>query len=252
MEKFNRHGGKVSISVVCIILGLLFAMQFKGVRANSTTDSLNTTRAQTLQELLNEERESNEKQKTQIESLEKELAIYRDAASSDESNDELMARISELEMEAGLTDVSGEGVEVVLNDSKAADTTGDEADYLIHDSDILSVINELRDAGAEALSLNGNRILATSEVRCSGSVVTINGTRTSAPFVIDAIGDSDTMFNALMMRNGVVDVLKQWSIQVDVTQLDDILVPAYSGSIEYKYAHTLTEQDLEKETEAAG
>lgn len=252
MEKFNRHGGKVSISVVCIILGLLFAMQLKGVKANNTTDSLNTTRAQTLQELLNEERESSEKQRTQIESLEKELAIYRDAASDSESSDELMARISELEMEAGLTDVSGEGVEVVLNDSKAADTTGDEADYLIHDSDILSVINELRDAGAEALSLNGNRILATSEVRCSGSVVTINGTRTSAPFVIDAIGDSDTMFNALMMRNGVVDVLEQWSIQVDVTQLDDILVPAYSESIEYKYAHTLTEQDLEKETEAAG
>ena len=85
---------------------------------------------------------------------------------------------------------------------------------------------ELRDAGAEALSLNGNRILATSEIRCSGSVVTINGRRTSAPFVIDAIGDTDTMFNALMMRNGVVDVLKQWSLQVSVTEVDELLVPA--------------------------
>jgi uncharacterized protein YlxW (UPF0749 family) len=251
MEKINNRGGKISISIVCVILGLLFAVQFKSVRANGAADSLNTTRAETLQSLLNDERENNGKPKDQVTSLEKELTIYRDAANG-ESSDELMSKISELEMAAGMTDVSGEGVEIVLNDSKAANTTGSEADYLIHDSDILSVINELRDAGAEALALNGNRILATSEVRCSGSVVTINGTRTSAPFVIDAIGDKNTMFNALMMRNGVVDVLKQWSIQVDVTQLDDILVPAYGGTIEYKYAHTLTQQDLDKQKEADG
>ena len=94
-------------------------------------------------------------------------------------------------MVAGLTDVEGPGVSVILNDSKAENTTGDEADYLIHDSDLLSVINELRDAGAQAISFNGERILATSEVRCAGSVVMVNGKRFAAPFIIYAIGDPD-------------------------------------------------------------
>ena len=114
-------------------------------------------------------------------------------------------------MAAGLTDVEGPGVIVILSDSSQANsTTGNEADYLIHDSDLLSVINELRDAGAQAISFNGERILATSEVRCAGSVVTVNGRRFAAPFVLFAIGEPTTLYNALTMRGGVVDVLSQW------------------------------------------
>ena len=186
--------------------------------------------------------------------MRKEVQSYREAAagSGEQSDQALLDEIAYLQLAAGMTDVVGPGIEVVLEDSTAANTSGDEADYLIHDSDILSVVNELRDAGAEALSLNGNRILATSEIRCSGSVVTINGRRTSAPFVIDAIGDTDTMFNALMMRNGVVDVLKQWSIQVSATEVDELLVPAYDGTIEYRYAQTATEDNVtDEETEAS-
>lgn len=73
------------------------------------------------------------------------------------------------------------GVTIILEDSSQANVTGNEADYLIHDNDLLSVINELRSAGAEAISLNGERILATSEVRCTGAVVTVNGGGTPRP-----------------------------------------------------------------------
>ena len=109
-------------------------------------------------------------------------------------------------------------------------------DYLIHDNDLLSVINELRSAGAEAISLNGERILATSEVRCTGAVVTVNGRRYAAPYVIFAIGDPDTLYSALTMRNGVVDILSQWGITVRVTASDQLLIPAYSGTVDYQYA----------------
>ena len=252
--KESKHIGKVSISVVCVILGILLALQFKSVRENNQIDALNTTRVQTLQNLLDETREQNDRLSEQVKEMRKEVQSYREAAAgiSEQSDQALLDEIAHLQLAAGMTDVVGPGIEVVLEDSTAANISGDEADYLIHDSDILSVVNELRDAGAEALSLNGNRILATSEIRCSGSVVTINGRRTSAPFVIDAIGDTDTMFNALMMRNGVVDVLKQWSIQVSVTEVDELLVPAYDGTIEYRYAQTATEDNVtDEETEAS-
>ena len=144
---------------------------------------MNTTRVQTLQNLLDETREQNDRLSEQVKEMRKEVQSYREAAagSSEQSDQALLDEIAHLQLAAGMTDVVGPGIEVVLEDSTAANISGDEADYLIHDSDILSVVNELRDAGAEALSLNGNRILATSEIRCSGSVVTINGRRTSAP-----------------------------------------------------------------------
>lgn len=251
--KESKHIGKVWISVVCVILGILLALQYKSVRENAVVDDLNTTRVQTLQELLDEERQVNDRLEQQTKELQRELQAYRIAAAEGESGNQqaLLDENAQLQMAAGMTDVIGPGIEVVLSDSTAANTSGNEADYLIHDSDILSVVNELRDAGAEALSLNGNRILATTEIRCSGSVVTVNGRRTGAPFVIDAIGDTETMFNALMMRNGVVDVLRQWSIQVEVTEVDELLIKAYDGTMEYRYAQTLTEDALtEEETEA--
>ena len=135
---------------------------------------------------------------------------------------------------------------MVMTDSTAVNVTGDEADYIIHDSDIMSVINELRSAGAEAISLNGERIMATSEIRCTGAVVTVNGRRHAAPYVIMAIGDSATLYNALTMRNGVVDVLGQWGITVKVTANDQLFLPKYDGAIDFRYAHTaLPEQEVE-------
>ena len=247
--KESRHIGKVSISVVCMILGILLALQLKGVRENATVDNPNTTRLQTLQGLLDSQREDNDRLQQQVKDLRKEVQSYRQAAADEgtQNDQALLDEVGQLQKAAGLTDVVGPGVEMCIRDS----TSGDEADYLIHDSDILSVVNELRDAGAEALSLNGNRILSTTEIRCSGSVLTINGRRTSAPFIIDAIGDTETMFNALMMRNGVVDVLKQWSIQVEVTEVDELLIKAYDGTIEYHYAETKTADNItEEETEA--
>lgn len=251
--KESKHIGKVSISIACLVLGILLAMQFKSVQQNSVVDDLNTTRVQTLQELLDDEREENSRLRAQLQEAENEVQTYREAAanSDTEGSQALLDELALYRQAAGMTDVVGPGIEVVLNDSTAANTSGNENNYLIHDSDILSVVNELRDAGAEALSLNGHRILATTEIRCSGSVVTVNGRRTSAPFVIDAIGDQETMFNALMMRNGVVDVLKQWSIQVDVTEVDELLIKAYDGTIEYRYAKTMTEDtQIDGETEA--
>ena len=230
MSRESKHIGKASISIVCVILGVLLSLQFKSVRENAAAEDWNSSRMQTLQTLLDEERETNARQAERIEELEKEVQTYREAAASGGREETLLDEIARLEKLAGLTDVVGPGVEVVLSDSTAPGSDH----YLIHDSDLLSVVNELRDAGAEAISINGNRVLATTEIRCSGSVVTINGKRTSAPFVIDAIGDQETMFNALMMRNGVVDVLRQWSIEVEVTPVDELLIQGYRGRIEYE------------------
>ena len=246
--KRKKNWGELAIGGVCVLLGILLAVQLRSVKVNSAADATNTGRLETLQQLYNETVDSLESTRAQLEQAQAELQTYRDAAASGSSESEaLRAEVDKLEMEAGLVEVVGPGVMVSLQDSSAANVTGDEADYLIHDSDLLSVINELRSAGAEAISLNGERILATSEVRCTGAVVTVNGRRYAAPYVIFAIGDPDTLYSAMTMRNGVADVLSQWGITVKVTASDLLLIPKYNGTVDYQYAHSVTPGEEEGE-----
>ena len=232
-----QNRGELAVMAVCVVVGFLLAAQLRGVQLAGAADATNASRLETLQSLYNDVVEERDGLTEQVGQLQSELELYRQqAASGDEGSEALKTELEQMEITAGLTDVEGPGVTVVLEDSTQANVTGDEADYLIHDNDILSVINELRSAGAEAISLNGERILATSEVRCTGAVVTVNGRRYAAPYVIFAIGDPDTLDSALTMRNGVVDILSQWGITVRVTASDQLLIPAYSGTVDYQYA----------------
>lgn len=232
-----QNRGELAVMAVCVVVGFLLAAQLRGVQLAGAADATNASRLETLQSLYNDVVEERDGLTEQVGQLQSELELYRQqAASGDEGSEALKTELEQMEITAGLTDVEGPGVTVVLEDSTQANVTGDEADYLIHDNDILSVINELRSAGAEAISLNGERILATSEVRCTGAVVTVNGRRYAAPYVIFAIGDPDTIYSALTMRNGVVDILSQWGITVRVTASDQLLIPAYSGTVDYQYA----------------
>ena len=240
-----RKRGELAVVAVCAVLGFLLALQLKSVKLSSeAADASTAGRLETLQELYNDELDRSSALEDELSRLQNELALYRDeAAQGGEYSEAILAELDSLEILAGLTDVEGPGVTVVMQDSTAVNVTGDEADYLIHDNDIMSVINELRSAGAEAISLNGERILATSEVRCTGAVVTVNGRQYAAPYVIFAIGDANTLYNALTMRNGVVDVLGQWKIEVKVTMSDKLLIPKYSGAVEFRYAAPATEQN---------
>ena len=86
--KESKHIGKVWISVVCVILGILLALQYKSVRENAVVDDLNTTRVQTLQELLDEERQVNDRLEQQTKELQRELQAYRIAAAEGESGNQ--------------------------------------------------------------------------------------------------------------------------------------------------------------------
>lgn len=239
-----RNKGELAVMAVCVVVGFLLAAQLRGVQIAGAADATNASRLETLQGLYNDVVEERDGLNEQVSQLQSELELYRQqAASGDEGSEALKTELEQMEITAGLTDVEGPGVTVVLEDSTQTNVTGDEADYLIHDNDLLSVINELRSAGAEAISLNGERLLATSEVRCTGAVVTVNGRRYAAPYVLFAIGDPDTLYSALTMRNGVVDILSQWGITVRVTASDQLLIPAYSGTVDYQYARPVTQDE---------
>ena len=133
--------------------------------------------------------------------------------------------------------VEGEGVIITMNDSTDTAKNGENQNlYVIHDDDILRVINELRAAGAEAISINGQRLTATSEIRCAGPTLSVNNIRSAAPFEISAIGDKKNLANAVKMRGGVAETLSVWGIALDIKISDKILIPAYNGTTKNLYA----------------
>lgn len=150
----------------------------------------------------------------------------------------LKEELDRARIEAGLVDVSGPGVEVTLNDSNLAVQPGENPNfYVVHDEDVLSVLNELKAAGAEALAINGQRLLATSEIRCVGPTILTNKSyRLTPPFVITAIGKQDNLISSLQMKGGIIDQLKFLGIQVAVRRVDNLVIPAYTGSMPFDYA----------------
>ena len=136
----------------------------------------------------------------------------------------------------GSTDVTGQGVTVTVEDGKATANTLNPEDLLIHDLDILYIVNELKNAGAEAIEVNGHRIVSTTSIMCDGNVITINGEKTSSPFVINAIGLPEQM--ATLNRPGgyLKEFLEGYTIKTDLKKAKNLTIPKYTGVISFKTA----------------
>lgn len=232
----KNNTAKITIFCVCVLLGFFLAVQLKSVRINAQK-ATQPARIEELSQLLNEERIKNDQLNIQLEQYKNDVESLRAAAQeSGGYAATLTDQLKRAELLAGNTAVHGPGVTVTLKDSVSANTGIDENAFVVHDSDLLRVINELRASGAEAISLNGERVLATSEIRCAGPTVSINNTRYAAPFVIKAIGDPDTMERSLLMRSGIVDELKTFEIEVTVVKSQDLTVEASRKNVNYQYA----------------
>ena len=150
--------------------------------------------------------------------------------------------IENIKMGAGVLAMQGPGISIVIDDSKKQSKTGENLNlYLIHDDDILKVINELRAAGAEGISINEQRLIATSEIRCAGPTLSVNNTRYSPPYEIKAIGDSQTLENALKMRGGVVETLQFWGIQITIKTENNVILPAYKSQFRFEHSKPIKE-----------
>ena len=116
-----------------------------------------------------------------------------------------------------MTDVKGKGVVVTLEDNGIAE---------VQDDDVLSVLNELRASGAQALAVNDERIVAMSEIREAGKYIMVNSRQMVSPFVIKAISDPDKLDRSLRLIGGVLEKLENdYFLKVDVKTSDDLTIP---------------------------
>ena len=216
---------KFFVFLVCLIVGAMISTQFRS--AEQAKQSVNQQRAEDLVEKLKNAEKENKALANKLEEMETQGT----------GGDRKV--LNDLKIKAGEVPLHGPGVLVVVNDSQVTPKAGENPNlYVIHDDDLLRLLNELRAAGAEALSVNQERLLDISEVRCAGPTVSVNNTRFTPPYEIRAIGDPKTLESALRLRGGVVETLKFWGITVYVKRKDDVVIPAYKGTRHFEYAKT--------------
>ena len=126
-------------------------------------------------------------------------------------------------VKAGLTTVQGSGVIIRLDDSGLVEGS------IIHDTYLVETVNVLREAGAQAISVNGQRVLPTTEILCLGPSIRINGTREFPPYHIYAIGDPEVLTRAYRDSSIYKTIVAQ-NLIYDVQTSSSVVINAYSGN----------------------
>lgn len=232
----NQKVISVVLGIMCFALTLGICIQIRTVKGTNTAVSNNYEENNLRAEVLRYKEKYDNKYK-ELEKAEKELEKERQNATKDNSDlEEKESEITVGNKMIGLTDVTGAGVIVTLSDSKKdSSSVLNPSSLLVHDVDILSVVNELKNAGAEAISINDQRIVPTTGISCGGNIIDINGEKVGAPFVIKAIGLPEQLAG-LSRQGGYLELLKGYSVEAELKKSNNITIPKYTGVITYEYA----------------
>ncbi len=241
----------ITAAAFCFVLGFFSVLQARSV---SIGNQLKAEAMKAENTMLEDVRLELETQRAINDGLNQQIAGYLKDIDELKSrandaggyNELLQAELDKAKLMAGLTEITGPGISITVSDKQSDKTVSSDGVnlYVVHQEDLLKIINELCDADAEAISLNGERIIATSEIRCAGATVSVNNRRYSAPYIIKAIGNPDNLAGALNMRDGVVDSLKQW-LEISISKKDSVTVPAFTGTVDFIYAKASAEEETQ-------
>lgn len=217
----------ITISIMALILVCVMFMQFKVVNETDIAQ-IEAMREDELEEAVTEWKEKYEEVYEKIVDTTSKINEYDEKMESNAETKELVAKeLAEAKINFGLTDVTGDGIIVTLKDT-------DEIEY--DAEDLLVLVNELRDAGAEAISINGERIVNTSDiVHISATMIKVNSKNISSPYVIKAIGDETYLKSALTIKNGYYDVKVKNGYDIKIEEKNNIKINKFSKDINLKY-----------------
>ena len=226
----------IAIGIVCVVLGAALTVQIRTMQGENSAVAQAFANSE-LKDSLLEWKEKSENAEKDLEESIKKLEKLRDTSTANgNSSEEKQEELKKYNQILGLTDVTGEGIVMTVTDSAQSSTAIDMNNLIIHDSDLRSLVNELSNAGAEAISINDERIVSTTAITCAGNVILINGNKVGSPFTIKAIGSQASLYGAITRAGGYTYGLKARSIQVETKKVNNIQISRYTGALTQKYA----------------
>ncbi len=220
----------LSITLVCLLFGTLFTSNLK-IQLQEFNPM--AARNKTLVNVIKTQETKNRDLESEIAEIREKVETYHSTKTGQTRFEPLKNNIDELKFLAGLTAVEGPGVVITMDDQEKARTAKDPENYLIHYSSILYIVNELRAAGAEAISVNDDRVVSTTDIRCAGSIILVNTHRLAPPYEIRAIGDPQQLEEAV--RAGEYNALELGKFPVTLEK-HTIAIQPYKGSYTFNYA----------------
>lgn len=227
----------IVFGIMSMILTYGIATQIRTVNNNGTTVNLTPEQSELKSKILKISEKYNNLNE-EIEILEKKLEEERQSSTKNNSTlTSLEESIKEKNTLLGLTEVTGTGIKIVLNDSNISTNNylGNISDLLVHDGDLIHVVNELFNADAEAISINGQRVVSTTAIECDGNVIKVNGFKIGATFEILAIGYPEYLAG-ISRVGGYLERLESRGILVTITKQNTVTVPKYTGTFKFTYA----------------
>lgn len=226
----EKKGRRILFSVVFLVLGFILAFSYRTLGKHGETERIKSpafVEEEKYREELIQQKERNKELSDEIGVKQEDIRAYeRSFSNREEDHADLVEEAEDLRLLLGVIPAVGPGVKVTLADAEYDPVEQNPNDYIVHESHVLKVVNELRISGAQGIAINGQRLTANSYILCTGPVITVDGKTFPAPFVIEAVGEPDVLASALQLKGGVVDSLIQDNIIVTTEQLKSIYLSA--------------------------
>lgn len=224
---------------VAIVLGIMSFMmiyviliQFNIVEEYDG-EEIELMRETELKETLATYKERYEETANEINSTVTRIQEYKTDEKSEEDAIALLEEeVNQANMLLGKTDVTGQGI-IITMENTASNSAGEI--MTVNTADLINLLNELKLAGAEAISINGERIVSNSDIFGVGNFIYINGQRTTAPYEIKAIGDRKYLQSALNIKGGYIDVYTLNGYNIKMEAREDIVINKYEGEMTLDY-----------------
>ena len=237
----RRLGAPLVLIFPALLFGLLVSLQWRTQQERSElTVRYNAPLLDAANSLQNEQNTL----KAQLADLRAQLdAIQVGAASQSTASRDLQARIEGLRSAAGLTERTGDGVVITLDDARStspAQTTNVDKS-ICHSTDLTDIVNTAWRGGAQAIAINGERVVGSTSVYCVGSTIMVNGTLMSPPFSVLVIGPQNEVLAAYDDPNELRDIKQRrdvYGLGFRVTRTTAVKVPPYGGALNVHYAAT--------------
>lgn len=242
----KKVSGMVVVGFITLLIGWVLSVQISTTNGSDQGGLVPIVKLKQYEEELKRVRGEKDDALQELIKLEERMnQIESEKSQEDGFIKNLVSDLEKYKMASGVLDVRGPGVIITIKDPVKVDEYQEDYSVIMSNSDlILRVVNKLKEAGAEAVSINEQRIVGTTEISLAGSAVNINGTATAPPYSIKAIGNPTTLEAALNIRLGIIEEMKKkYNLNVDVAQKEDITIARYSGTVTFKSAKPVVSEE---------
>lgn len=222
----NKKIISIFFGIVCFILTFAIVLQIRTLKSGNSP-FLKLEANNELRDEVLKWKEKYDNTSKQLEKSEKKLVKIREKSVVNDADS--LAKQEEIKNNnevIGYADITGQGVIITVKTNQIDNQLKE---------DIESIINELKNSGAEAISINEERIIFNSVIVCNENNIEVNGVIIQSPFEIQAVGDSKLIYNDLMRPGGYIELINDRVQKIEVVKANRITVKKYSGNINSEY-----------------